>query len=260
MSISLTINSEGQDAADFTIIYSNPIPLPRSRMNRYEWRVALTSFKYVYDIDNINPTFNNHTFEYSHNAGVDWNTVTIPAGTYSVSSINDHFKNTMKANGHYTPGVGGADDEFFLFLGVNNATFQVIQEINDAAYRFRFTTGDFYKLIGATAGVISTTTLGPNNPDLNRGVTSYNLNTDIVTNTFFNGSNGTVLHNFLPNDFPGSTIEEKIVNLQFLTVDRSEIRSIRIWFTDQLNRPISFNDNGVTVCLRIDKFKTVSDD
>jgi hypothetical protein len=247
----IVIDSTGKTADDFTVDFDIPLTLKETK--DHHWEVALSSLTYTYSMRNIDSTYNNNVFEYSHNSGSNWSVVTIPGGVYGIDDINAYFQSVMKANGHYTAGTGGADDTYYLKLEANLNTQRVKQVVTSGTYRFRFTTGDFYKLIGSAAGVVSTTTEGPNLPDINRGVTSFNLHTNITKGTYYNGKVGTILYNFLPNTAPGYVIRDEPLKNKFVPLNTDLIRSINFRFTDQQNRTISFFGEAVTIVLEFER-------
>jgi len=243
----ITVDSTGKTAEDFTINFQPPIQVKNEE--GYEWKIALDSMKYTYSMRNIDSTYNNHTFEYYN--GSAWKTVTIPGGTYGVSDINAYFQQVMKDNGDYS--TSGGDDVFYASFTLNNNTQRIKITVSNS-YEVRFTNGsDFRLLIGADAATYNSTTDLTTQPDINRGINSFNVHTDIISETYYNGQTSSILYNFIPNVPPGYITELAPQKLLRLGLDTNEIRSMRIWFTDQLNRPISFFGEPVTLVLVLER-------
>lgn len=248
----LVLSATGSNASNFTIDFDSPIDVKKT--DQYHWEVSLRSVTYTYSMRNIDSSYNNHTFMYSSDGGSTWNTVTLSGGIYSVEDIDTAFKAVMKANGDYTAGATPDLDVYYITFTVNYSTQRVKQVISDSNYRLDFSTGDFYKLIGANAAVVSATVEGPNQADINRGVTSYNIHTDFTTGTYVNGRVDNVIYNFIPNASAGYVIRDEPKVLDFVPIKSIDyLRSINIYFTDQNNRAISFFGEPVTVVLRLEK-------
>jgi len=243
----ITIDSSGNTADDFTINFEPPLDVRNEEGQT--WKIALDSMKYTYSMRNIDSTFNNNTFEYYN--GSSWNTVTIPGGTYGVEDINKYFEQVMKDNGDYTTNNG--EDVFYASFTLNNNTQRIKITLTNS-YQVRFTDGsDFRLLIGADDTTYNTTTQLTTQPDINRGINSFNVHTDVIKETYYNGQSSTILYNFIPNVAPGYITELSPKKLLRLGLNQDEIRSMRIWFTDQQNRPISFFGEPVTLVFVLER-------
>jgi len=243
----ITLDSTGQTADDFTVAFQPAIRLDDDEDKK--WTIALDSMKYTYSMRNIDPSFNNNTFEYYN--GSAWKTVTVPGGTYGISDINAYFQQFMFNQGDYDN--SGADPEYYASISLNNNTQRIKITLKNS-YEIRFTNGSSFRLlIGAEATTYNTTIDLTGSPDINRGINSFNVHTDIINGTFYNGTTSSILYNFIPNVAPGYITELLPKKLLRLGLKNNEIRSIRIWFTDQLNRPISFFGEPVTLVLVLEQ-------
>jgi len=156
-----------------------------------------------------------------------------------------YFEQVMKDNGDYTTANG--EDTFYASFTLNNNTQRIKITLSNS-YEVRFTNGsEFRLLIGADATTYDSTTDLTGHPDMTRGINSFNVHTDIIRETYYNGQSSTILYNFIPNVAPGYITELSPQKLLRLGLNKQEIRSMRIWFTDQLNRPISFFGEPVTL-------------
>ena len=239
MSRFLVFDSTGKNADDFTIFFQPMLDIGRSN-----WEIALTELTYTYSMRNVDNVFGNTTFRYSHNSGVTWYTITLPGGIYSISDINNYLHSVMDTNGH-SDLVDGVK-VYELSLNVNFNTLRVIQTVT-GTFRFDFATGNFFKLIGATQGVISSTVEGPGSADINNGTTSFKLNCDIIDNSLFNGAISQALTVFTPDTPPGFVNTFRPSTLIYMPINRSIINSIRFSFTNQIGVPVSFYGEPVTI-------------
>jgi len=239
-----TIDSTGKVADDFTIQFRPAVEL-NEEDNGKSWYIALYSMKYVYSMRNIDSSFNNHTFEYYN--GSAWKTVTIPGGAYGVSDINSYFQQVMKNNGDYTTSNG--EDVFYASITANNNTQRVKITLSNS-YQIRFTNGSSFRLlIGADATTYNSTVDLTTLPQINRGITSFNIHLDMIEGNMYNGAPSTILFNFIPDVPPGYVTEIKPIKHLWMKINKPILRSMNIRFTDQNNTPISFFGEPVTLIL-----------
>jgi len=244
----LTIDSTGKVADKFTIQFAPAVPL-EEKDDGLSWHIALYSMKYTYSMRNIDSTFSNNTFEYYN--GTSWKTVTIPGGAYGVADINDYFQDVMKTNGDYTTSNG--EDEFYASFSLNNNTQRVRITLSNS-YEVRFTNGsDFRLLIGAAATTYNSTTDLTTLPDINRGITSFNVHLNNISGMIYNGSPSSILFNFIPDVPPGYVTEIKPIKHIWLKVENKLMDRFTVSFTDQRNRPISFFGETVTIVLVLER-------
>jgi len=244
----LTIDSTGKVADDFTTQFSPLLELS-DKDDGLEWHIALYSLKYVYNMRNIDSSYSNNTFEYYN--GSAWKTVTLPGGIYGVEGINELFQQTMKDNGDYTTSNG--EDTYYADFTLNYNTLTVKITLSNS-YQVRFTNGSsFRNLIGADATTYNTTTMLTGAPDINRGITSFNIHLDYIEGNVYNGSTSDIIYNFIPNVPPGTTTEVAPLKHLWMKLTNKRINKLRVHFTDQMNRPISFFGETVTLIFVLER-------
>ena len=244
MSLLISLDSTGRVADDFTISFASPITLSS------DYEVTLLSLSYVNSIRNIDTSYNNTTFRYSPDNGSTWKTVTIPSGGYGLYDIDTYFKTVMKANNDYTAATPTADEIYYLSFSVNANVQRVVLTVSNN-YQFDFATGDFRLLIGAPASVISATTTLTTAADLSRGISSLYLNCDLVNGSTLNGVASQHIASFTPDVPPGILGLFTPTSRYYMPISVRSIQRIRVYFTDQDARPVSFFGEAVTVDLHL---------
>ena len=168
-----------------------------------------------------------------------------------MSSINDEIQRQMIANGDYDKDKNISYVKITPYL----STLKSIVEITNPKIKVKLTT------IGPTLGFLKDTLLeegyheSPNIVDIMK-INSILINMDIISGSYVNESQSPVIYSFYPNVSPGRKIVERPnLALIYYPVNRREIGSIRIWLTDQDNRPIDLRGERVTVRIIIREIK-----
>ena len=95
----------GSKPSDFAIKHIPNLILDKNKDNY----IALDKLNGHYSWYNINSTYNNNRFAYSHDNGKTNTVITFPDGVYDYNDIHNHIKSSLKANGHTvdkkTPGI-----------------------------------------------------------------------------------------------------------------------------------------------------------
>ena len=134
-------------------------------------------------------------------------------------------------------------------ISANTSKLSSVIEITNETYKIDFT---FENSIGQT--------LGFNKIILNYGynesqnivdimkINSILVNIDNITRSYVSGSQFPVIYSFFPNVSPGRKIVE-IPNpsLIYYPVNRSDISYLRLWLTDQDNKPVDIRSERITV-------------
>ena len=96
------------------------------------------------------------------------------------------------------------------------------------------------KLLGSTESKITKDKNGENVPHLEI-VELVLVRCNLVNNDYQQDSR--ILYTFVPNKPFRSLVEISPTNLIFLKTFNSEFQEIKIWFTDQISRPLEVADN-----------------
>ena len=83
-------------------------------------------------------------------------------------------------------------------------------------------------------------------------INSVLVNVDIISGSYVNSSLSPVIYSFFPNVAPGRKIVERPnPSLIYYPVNRFNIDSIRVWLTDQDNKPVDVRGERVTIRIAI---------
>ena len=155
----------------------------------------------------------------------------LPNGSYSVSDIQDYFEYNLEKHGE---DIDEASVQILVNKIENKITFKVKK-----GYSLELLTPETMKLLESTKNKIIKDKNGENVPHLE--ITDVVLiHCDIVNNDYQQDSR--VLYTFVPNKPFGSLLEISPTNHIFLKTFNSEYDEIKVWFTDQNNKPLEIED------------------
>ena len=155
----------------------------------------------------------------------------LPNGSYSVSDIQDYFESILEKHGE---DIDEASVQIYVNKIENKITFEVRE-----GYSFELLTPETMKLLESTKNKITKDKNGENVPHLE--ITEVVLvHCNIVNNDYQQDSR--VLYTFVPNKPFGSLLEISPRNHIFLKTFNSEYDEIKVWFTDQNNKPLEIED------------------
>ena len=104
------------------------------------------------------------------------------------------------------------------------------------------------KLLGSTVSKINNDKNGENVPHLEVAELVL-VHCNLVNNDY--QQDARILFTFLPNKTFGSLLEMSPTNHVFLKTFNSEFQEIKIWFTDQINKPLKVEDRiNVTLIIK----------
>ena len=155
----------------------------------------------------------------------------LPNGSYSVSDIQDYFEYNLEKHGE---DIDEASVQILVNKIENKITFKVKK-----GYSLELLTPETMKLLESTKNKIIKDKNGENVPHLE--ITDVLLiHCDIVNNDYQQDSR--VLYTFVPNKPSGSLLEISPTNHISLKTFNSEYDEIKVWFTDQNNKPLEIED------------------
>ena len=104
------------------------------------------------------------------------------------------------------------------------------------------------KLLGSTSNTIDRDKNSENVPHL-EVVELVLAHCNLVNNNYLHHSR--ILYTFIPNKTFGSLLEISPPNHVFLKTFNSEFREIKIWLTDQTNKPLEIEDRiNITLIIK----------
>jgi hypothetical protein len=243
MSILLNLSSETSGNVTgvpgrFTTRFSDMIRTPENE----NWEIALHSTTMTYSWYNISEARGNNEFRFSDDAGLNYQTLTIPDGIYQVSDINS-FLESQFALLEYDPNP--------ISLYVNSNTLRIVVVIRTADFYVDFTHGKINELLGFASSIVTVTSQGTFSPDINVGIRRVNIGCDIIASVYNAGSLGNTIYSFTPLVLPGFSIVESPNNLVYLPLNRTSFTSITITVADQSGNVIDFQGEQVEVVLHL---------
>ena len=207
--------------------YNPPIILDLKQ--KYE--IALTSLDTYYSFPNIDNS--NDTFKYQKTGG-EWKPVKIPTGCYEITAINEEIQKkigikdviTIKANLNTLKCMLFIKSGYVVDFNVANSLATVL-----GFNKIQYQAGNH-----SSEHIVNILRIN-----------SILINLDIVTNSYIKGIMSPVIYNFFPNVSPGVKIVSIPKNLVYLPVTVNTIYCMKVWLTDQDNRPLDLQGEEVTI-------------
>lgn len=232
------------NTTDFTTYLTSPITLKKD--TKYE--AAFLSLHTYNSLPNI--TEDNNKFKYSNDNGNSWTIINFPKGAYEFNEINSWIQKEMQTNGDYDE----YNSNYYIDMDYYKPTFQTILDISNDQYMVDFNVeNSIASRLGFTTEKLPTGIhKSPNIINIEK-VNSILVHCNIITGTYVNTTKSQVIYNFTPRVSPGhKIIQTASPELIYLPVIESpDIQSIRIWLTDQYNKPIDLMGEEITIDILI---------
>ena len=81
------------------------------------------------------------------------------------------------------------------------------------------------------------------------------VNIDIIQGRYVRGIRSPTIYSFFPRASPGYKVFERPYNLIYYPISRYDINYIRLWLTDQNERPINLRGEPLNVTLELMQIK-----
>ena len=223
---------------DFTVRFNRALEFDKNR-NYY---VALGSISMAYSWYNVSSKYNNNTLKYSQDSGKTWHTITIPNGNFSYQELNSYIQSEIASNGHTKDGIS---------IKFVSSLFKVLLSMK-SGFQVDLKTGDFGKLLGFEKKIYTTSGYSPKLPDITRSVDNVFIHTDIISDSIVSSNKSDVIYRFSVDNLPLSyPFHIQPTHLLFNKINTKRIREVRIYITDELNRPLDLNNIPTSVILII---------
>lgn len=231
-------------STNFTTYFNNAIELQPDK--KYE--AALVHLHTYNSIPNI--TTKNNIFKYSTDKGETWKILELPPDAYEYTQIEQEIQLQMTGNGDYDK----ENEKYYINFDI--CRLSSVIEITNEDYKINF---DCENSIGPVLG-FSAETIGlgkHKSPNIVKitDVNSILINVDFISNSYLNKMSSPTLYEFYPKVAPGYKIIEEPNNFTYLPINRKIIDSVRLWLTDQDNRPIDLQGETITVYMHIRETK-----
>lgn len=248
-----------------------PFPSTRDMNNA---KVGLKSVSIYNSWNTIDPQYNNQQFSIIFPSGASNTTyaITLPAGIYSVSDLNNYLRSYFISQNLYLTNDNTGDITVYAEFQLNGTAYS----IDFVSFPIPISTPTGYTNHGIT---LPTTTRGPQIVISNNGfktilgydigtypvsqqstvytkqsdnvpvispVQSVNLTCDAVLNMF--SSNSSVIHSFTSKSAQsGSLIDSSPNEVSFIDCSGGTREGLTFQFTDQLGRPLAIRDPDVNI-------------
>ena len=187
--------------------------------------VALSNLSIYYPWKIIKSSYQNDKFKISAPTWSD--EFQLPDGSYAISDIQDYFEYISKK---HSENVNNPSIKIYVNKTENRVTFKIKK-----GHYLELLTTETMKLLGSTESKIAKDKNGENVPHLET-VELVLIHCSLVNNNY--QQNSRILYTFVPNKPFGSLLEISAPNHIFLKTFNSEFQEIKVWFTDQNNRPL----------------------
>ena len=224
------------DRADFTTNFEPAIILDEGE--RYV--ASLINLETLHSFPNVETGIND-TFKFSEDRGVTWRTVQFREGSYSLDNLAGVIRH--------------ATGDAALSLVPDVASGVVEMRVNglDLWVDFKDDATSVGPMLGFDAVVYAAGLHTSSKPVRIVKVNSILVNCDIVGNSYVDGRPQATLYSFYPAVEHGCKIVETPFSPVWLPVVKSHIYTVRVWLTDESNRPLNLRGEKITLRLNIIK-------
>ena len=116
-----------------------------------------------------------------------------------------------------------------------------------------FTRNDFRKLLGFESKILKESDYGDLVPDITNSIDDIQIRTSILDKSNVNGSGSDVLYQFSTAGLrAGKHFKIEPRRLLWNKINSHKISNIRIYLTDQLERPLNLNNSTLSLNLILD--------
>lgn len=240
MNTPLFINSvdgiNNSKSHDFTVRFNPGLNLDKNK----DYYLALDSISMYYSWYNVSSVYSNNTLSYSPDDGKTWKMIVLPNGNYSYNELNTYIQRVLKSNSHMEDGIT------ITFVP---SLLKVLLTLK-TDFQIDLRSGDFGKLIGFDKKIIKVSQYSPNLPDITRSVDNVFIHTNVLSDSIISSNQSDVLYRFsvdnLPLSYPFHIAPRRAL---FNKINTNLIKDLRIYITDEHNRPLDLNDIPISLIL-----------
>ena len=217
-------------------------------LRRGQKTVALSNLSIYYTWKIVKSSYNNNKFKMS---APTWSEeFKLPDGSYSISDIQDYFEYILKKHTDFeyilkkhTESVDNPSIIMYVNRIENRITFKI-----KSGYYLELLTPETMKLLGSTESKRTKDKNGENVPHLEI-VELVLVHCNLVNNDY--QQDPTILYTFVPHKTFGSLLEISPTNQVFLKTLNSEFQEVKVWFTDQISKPLELEDKiNITLIIK----------
>ena len=219
----INMNSENSRTSEYHVLVLKLTD--KLDLRRGQKTVAVSNLTIYYTWKNIKSSYNNNKFKIS---APTWSEeFELPDGSHSISDIQDYFEYILKKHSESV-------DNPLIRIYVNKIENRITFKIKNGYY-LELLAPETMKLLGNGENKITKDKNSENVPHL-EVVELVLVHCNLVNNNYQLHSR--ILYTFVRNKTFGSLLEISPPNHVFLKTFNSEFREIKIWFTDQINKPL----------------------
>lgn len=241
---------------DFTTLYQPYIPLGGKKSqeateddNEPVFELALINFSGWNSVANLSAESNNNVFQYAAPGPVVRNVV-FADGIYSFAQMQSVIQADL---------ITIAQPPTSITLTPNTSTGRLAIGVA-AGYTVNFV-GNWRIVAGFEAA--QAPIIGPTNvvgnllADITNGIDNFLIHCDLAINSTVGGAQSDVIFVYRPNAPPGAAITFTPATPMYVSTRRNDyIDRIRMYITDQLNRPVNFRGEDVNFQLSVRRIKS----
>lgn len=228
---------KGQAPNDFEIQFSSPIEL-----NNLPHEIAVKAMISPKWYNIHDQYYNNHQLKYFN--GVEWKTISIPNGHYSIEQLEGTLHVLLRQEGDYKQSKDQKNGREYGFrFAMHQATGRLFIELKKD-YKLDFTVGNIHKMLGFEDVILEQSTAGTSAVDMTNGVTTVLVHCSLVNgNSYNNTSSSDILFAFVPPSNANlGMMETTPANPTYVAVQpMPRIDKIRLYITDQIGRKLGMN-------------------
>ena len=220
-----TTNSKTTESNRFRLYFTNKLVLRGNKT------ISLANLSIYYTWQNIKDEYKNNKFKIT---APTWNeTFDLPDRSYTIADIQDNFLGIVKK--HESDITSSEESPILIYPNVikNRIVFKI-----KAGYKLKLLTNGTMKLLG-DGTIIDQNKNDKNVPEL-ENATSVLLHCNAVRNDHL--QNSKLLYSFVPNNSFGRLLSIQPRELIHAKTSNSIFDYLEIWFTDQNNNPLKFEE------------------
>ena len=243
MSLSILLDSQiakqqnpNQQSHDFTIRFEPPIVLDKNK----NYKAALNELVTMsYSWYNVRAVYGNNSLKWKKKSDFSWQTITLPDGMFTYDDLNSFLQEKI------------GKELFSLFF--DRSIFRAVI-ILDSTIELDLSVGTFADLFGFEHKILDqTTNISKYVPNITRGVDWIFIHCDLITRDVKNV--GTDVSISLPTSTrqisESFSVEPR--RLQWHSVNKSHIDTIRVYVTDGRNGILDMNDLDMAISVFIEE-------
>ena len=213
--------------------------------------VALDSVSTEYGWYNVRgDQYNNNIFYYTNNTTtnpINWTPISFKDGIYTYDQLNEIIRDKIvkdsKAYSSDNPGIN-----FKMDYSISRVYIELAPN-----FGIDFTKNNFRKLLGFESKILKNSEYGDLVPDITNSIDDIQIRTSILNESNVNGSEGDVLYQFSTAGLrAGKHFKIEPRRLLWNKINSHKISEIRIYITDQLERPLNLNNSTLSLNLNLD--------